>query len=387
MYIGEKQGEYKLTYFPGVVHDGDSSHYELSTNNGKIELIDLHTPKHNRYPADASFTPGGIFGDGKTMNVTIDRPTKVATSSSGVQGIAILADPKLTKTKDRPQVTLTSSTQPPFSSVAPSKAVLYTPGGDLRVFGGFTGQGTVVSGEDITFEGRSVLEPSDEGSVSVFARGDVNLQAIVVSGENSVRSPRAGQYTQTILKAAIDAGRTDITDIKKSVDAVVRQNVKVGNKEYKSLNDYFKEVEGFKHKDIKALVEVALQTNSTRTGASVLLNQTAAQGGSAMRTLAYQDQKFAGLVYAGGSFKVDSNSHSFIVQGALVAFGNSKVADDSSAANATGAYAVPGAQSGSGDIILRGGTVNFTYDPEMLQGYSSIRKSACPILRTYWAAY
>ncbi|MBM3466214.1 MAG: hypothetical protein FJX76_29355 [Armatimonadetes bacterium] len=106
-----------------------------------------------------------------------------------------------------------------------------------------------------------------------------------------------------------------------------------------------------------------------------------------MRTLAYQDQQFYGLVYAGGSFKVDSNSHSFIVQGALVAFGNSKVADDSSAANATGAYAVPGAQSGSGDIILRGGTVNFTYDPEMLQGYSSIRKSACPILRTYWAAY
>ena len=372
-----------LEYFPGVVHDGDTSNdskYEIQGNQNQHVIVERAFP-NKKYTSDQSFTGDSMFST-KSLKISIDRPTSVITSSKNVNGLSILTDPNANM--NRPQVTLSSTKTTP--------GVIYSPGGDLVVAGDITGQGTVVSGGDLTFQGHSVMEPSEEGGVSVFARNSIKLQPIAsnVTGTGTTgisNSSTANSLTQTVLSVADGAlSSVKVTNMERAV-ALVKTSKLPGSSSYKNLESYLR-ANKYNKADVKAIIQLTLQKNiQIATDRRITIRVGAASGGTAMQSLTYQDQQFAGLMYAGRNFEVDAGTHSFMIQGALVAFGNSKVADDNNEANKAGKYAEPGAVTGTGNINLKGHTVNFTYDPDTLSGYFNIRSSGIPVVRSYFASY
>ncbi len=137
----------------------------------------------DRQPGDGPLPPAGDGVRVEAANVTLDgrglqvdpasltlvltRGIAVVASEQGHKGLAIQTDPLVTAMGGWPQVVFQESGQPVLSA------------SDLiRIEGAISGRGAITSGAEVQFQGPSILDSNPGAGVSVYARGDITVEAI-----------------------------------------------------------------------------------------------------------------------------------------------------------------------------------------------------------------
>lgn len=126
----------------------------------------------------------------------------------------------------------------------------------------------------------------------------------------------------------------------------------------------------------------------TTTGASWgtststdLATTTVTDSSGNTKTVTVADQEFLGMIYACGNFSTNMPQTANVsVSGSIVAYGG-----DPSRFNANDSTTFPGA-NGTGNMLFRGKSVTFTYDPTYLGGVYNLFPAG-RLLRSFYASY
>lgn len=103
----------------------------------------------------------------------------------GVTGFAVVADSDaVTLLARRPETNM--------GTVEGESVTLSNDFGNVYLKGKVEGQGSVTSAGDITFQGTSVLEVDPNSAVALYAKGDINLEAIPQEVQSSIISEAVG---------------------------------------------------------------------------------------------------------------------------------------------------------------------------------------------------
>lgn len=113
----------------------------------------------------------GVSVDTAGMALLMSKNVLVEPSENGATSLAVRTDPEVTATARRPTVAF----MPPPGS---TKSPILTASGSVRLEGAVLGSGSVTSENEIIFQGPSVLEADPETGVSLYAKGDITVEAI-----------------------------------------------------------------------------------------------------------------------------------------------------------------------------------------------------------------
>jgi type II secretory pathway pseudopilin PulG len=234
----------------------------------------------------------------------------------GVQGVAIVPESDvLTIDKSRPLVQ--------FTTGGSGDTPVLTSSGQVYVSGEIGGNGSVTAEGDITFQGSSALEVAPDQSVAVYSRNDVILQAIpdpVVSSGGSVTAAVA---------AALSSGSSSTSS--------------------------------------------GPTTGGPGSGTGAAVSGAASGGGPP--PAGYQDQAFAGIIFAGGNFRADLRTGTaypgnFYLRGLLSAYGG-----DPSTGNPGG--------DGDGFVDMTAENAYFTFDPAYIDSLIDMNAPTPLVRSTY----
>lgn len=229
---------------------------------------------------------------------------------SGIKGLAILPEDAVTQSGARPVMEIVKNSQ---------WTPILTGTGNVTVMGSVQGQGAVTAQGNLDFQGSSALQVDPSTSVALYATGNVTLHAIpdpvVTAGGTS-----GG------VAAAVTAGVTSAT----------------------------------------TSVVTSVATSTASSGPTGL----ALGAAPPPTTLSYQDQAFAGIIFAGGNFTADlttgvANPGSFYLRGVLAAYGG-----DPGTQN-------PGqAGTGSGIVDIKAKHSDIKYDSAYINGLLDLMASS-----------
>ncbi len=151
-----------------------------------------HLPTRIDTPAQLD-TSGreAIRPDGEPFEIQFTEDTLVQPSGTAM-GLAVVPDPAVTASKNRPTVVLDV-----LDTTGSEAAPVMTASGNVVLVGELTGEGAVTSEGSITFQGPSALEAQPWHGVAVYAKGDINLTAIpdeVVEGIEEEASSGGGGW-------------------------------------------------------------------------------------------------------------------------------------------------------------------------------------------------
>lgn len=113
----------------------------------------------------------GVAVDPGSLALTISKDVLVEASEGGATGLSIRTDPEITAAARRPMVAFA----PPAGSGRPP---VLTAAGSVCFEGALLGSGSITSEQEIRFQGPSVLEADPQTGVSLYARGDISVEAI-----------------------------------------------------------------------------------------------------------------------------------------------------------------------------------------------------------------
>ena len=235
----------------------------------------------------------------------------VEPGSGGLTGVAIVPESDVL-TVDQ------SRPYVKFSNPSGDSPVL-TSSGQVYVSGEIGGQGSVTAEGDITFQGSSALEVSPDQSVAIYSKQDVILEAIpdpVVSGLGSVVASVTGSLT-----SGSGSGPGPGLGPGSGVGSVL------------------------------------------------------GGGSSPPPSLGYQDQAFAGIIFAGGNFRADlrtgtSNPGEFYLRGLLSSYGGDPATE------------APG-DNGGGQVGLIAENAKFIFDPAYVNNLIDLNAPTPLIRATY----
>jgi type II secretory pathway pseudopilin PulG len=234
----------------------------------------------------------------------------------GVQGVAIVPESDVINIdKSRPLVQFTDN----GSGDTP---VLTSPG-QVYVSGEIGGTGSVTAVGDITFQGSSALEVAPDQSVAVYSQNDVILKAIpdpVVASGGSVTAAVA---------ASLSSGSGSSTS--------------------------------------------GPTTGGPGSGTGAAVSAAASGGGPP--PAGYQDQAFAGIIFAGGDFNADLRTGTaypgnFYLRGLLTAYGGDP-ADENPGGNGIG----------EGKVGMDAENAYFTFDPAYIDNLVDLT-APTPLVRS-----
>lgn len=201
-----------------------------------------------------------------------------------------------------------------FDSSSGDSPVL-TSAGQVYVSGEIGGQGSVTAEGDITFQGSSALEVSPDQSVAIYSKQDVILEAIpdpVVTGLGSVVAAVAGTGSGSGVSSTLGPG----------------------------------------------------------SGPGSVLG-----GGGSLPSLGFQDQAFAGIIFAGGNFRADLRTGTsfpgdFYLRGLLSSYGGDP------------ATQAPG-DNGGGQVGLIAENAKFIFDPAYVNNLIDLNAPTPLVRATY----
>lgn len=243
-------------------------------------------------------------GTGITLNtatLTASVNDKVFVQPNGsVSDFAVLVDPTIVSSEGkRARVNLNSG------PLGGSDAVLTTTG-NLHIDGSTEGYGAITTEKNVTIQGASAVETDPEGSIALYARGDVTITAIPQAVVDLIDVPSG---------AGMGMGMSTSGDL--------------------------------------------LPGGLSPMGMSMSMSMGTPEDAPAPFALTGADVSFAGLVYTQRDFIVNTISSTtrgnFYMRGVLTAFGGDPASD------------APGALPGLGRVRMTTANTRLVYDPSYLQ--------------------
>lgn len=373
---------------------------------------------------------GTIIMDPASMSLLISNNVYV-NANNGFSGLVVRTDDSITD--GRPFVGFVPPGEGQQSSVL-------TASGNITLQGGVMGTGSVTSEGSITFEGPSVLESDPDTGVSLYAQGDINLEAITqVPSSQKVKGALntitgTAQHNHGTEVTAKGMGRENLSsgflvcwkcghwqwectcgsstpdpnptptqtpapDPNNPVSPIdgsptaPDEGGETGQLETptditgpEDVADVILEPDG----DSEAsLAEVTDETTFTPTIPEQLIAGQDTEAYVAKKKaqlkelisrhekVTYADQDISGVIYTWGNFNVNVGTNSLLnITGTVIAYG----------ADPTSSNPTAGSASNRGQINIRAKNVDLTYDPryvkELLGSASDIR-----IKRTLWATW
>ena len=325
--------------------------------NGKpwLEYFDAEFAEGAALPAAGSGTAvttnnittqgRGVEVDTSNLGLLISNNVYVnPTGKGGPTGVAFLTDPALSAAGLRPNVGFV----PPASG---RRASILTAPGSVRVEGAVLGTGSITSEGNISFQGPSIFESDPETGVSIYAKGDITVEALpeaLVQAHEDLAAEvetqvKNGQDPSYVASAT---NRTFTTD-SGQVITVSMANVPPG---------LITDTNTFKIKKADQLEKLL-----TRFG-----------------EIKYADQDLTGVLYTWGDFRSRLENRGVLnITGTLIAYGGNP-------GDTLNPH--PGTVEGKGKIDLQAEGVSLTYDPtylkNLLANLGSIR-----VKRNLWATW
>lgn len=299
----------------------------------------------------------GVMVDPESATLEIRNNVFVNPSESGISSLAVLADPTLTVGGARPGILFA----PPEGS---TKAPILTAPGSIRLEGSASGIGAMTSEGGIHLQGSSLLETDPETGVSLYAKGDITVEAmpVEVATKSSLLTNVVRAYVERggDLGALFDYVTTDSVRGLSSADVSALQAAMsdLNRKQRQRLRKLWDQAAGGRGRDAKAAFVERMRKQLADT------------------TVSSGDQSLTGMLYTWKDFRADLGTARLFLRGVLIAYGGNP--EDESAAGA------PGTEGGT--ISISAGGVELTYDPTYVRDLVGMEGSL-KLRRTLWATY
>lgn len=312
--------------------------------------------------ASTAITGEGFRVDPKTLSVLISNNVYVNPLAEGdVKGLTLRSDPAILEAGLRPVVGFV----PPKGD---QKASVLTATGPVWIQGAVLGSGAVTSESSIRFQGPSILESDPETGVSLYAKGDITLEAIgggIPDGNDEMKPIRRPGKDRPGRggKDRGDDGDDDDDDRDKP------GTPSEGQGQPEDLNP------DAAWQSLRARGLVPEDGASTFTGKKQeQLARLLAKYGD----LDYADQDLTGVIYTWGNFNALLGPRDVLnITGTLIAYGGSPEDPLNPA---------PGTEPGKGRIDLEAGRVGLTYDPSYIRDLMG-NLGTVQLKRSLWATW
>lgn len=217
-------------------------------------------------------------------------------------------------------------------------------GGNIYIKGQLTGTGTVVSGGNVTFEGRSALDATTQVGISMYAKGDITINAVSDTSSVPLVSQSAVSFELFSLYSNYNqSNQGQGEELSKGFAKYAKNRVK-GDDDEGSSGLSYPALSQLSARQVKALAKIY----ATKT-----------------QPIDPKDTTFYGLIYTTKNFKANMNGYTLSINGGLIVNG----------------------PVGEGKIsINNAGGVVFNYDPSYLNLLKTIDTS-CTVRRIFWAAF
>jgi len=335
------------------------------------------------FPEDAELPPAGdgvaastaITGDGfrvdpKTLSVLISNNVYVNPLAEGnVKGLTLRSDSPI----------LDAGLRPVLGFVPPkgdNKASVLTATGPIWIQGAVLGSGAVTSESSIRFQGPSILESDPETGVSLYAKGDIILEAIgggIPDGNDEMKPILQPGKDRPGRGGGNRGGRHDHDhddddhDDDDEDDHEDKPSEGLGDPEELNPN--------------AAAQSLVARGLVSADGASTFTSKKEAQLAGLLAkfgNLDYADQDLTGVIYTWGNFTALLGPNDVLnITGTLIAYGGNPEDPLNPA---------PGTRADKGRIDLEAGRVGLTYDPSyirnLLGSLGTVR-----LKRSLWATW
>ncbi|MCL5774266.1 MAG: hypothetical protein M1536_07820 [Firmicutes bacterium] len=225
--------------------------------------------------------------------------------------------------------------------------------GNIYVKGELTGTGTVVAGGNVTFEGRSALDATPQVGISMYAKGNITINAVSdtsslpLASQSGVSSELLSLYNNYAQNNPVKGGAV-AKNFAKFVKKQVRGDQSGDSGDYEvggsGAGSSYPALSKMGDKQVKALAKIY----ATKT-----------------QPINPKDTVFYGLIYTTKNFNANMNGYTLSINGGLIVNG----------------------ALGEGKISIRNADgVVFNYDPSYLNLLKTIDNS-CTVRRIFWAAF
>ncbi len=315
--------------------------------------------------ASTAIAGEGFRIDPKTLSVLVSNNVYVnPLAEGGVQGLTLRSDPAILEAGLRPVLGFV----PPKGD---QKAPVLTSTGPIWVQGAVMGAGAVTSESSIRFQGPSILESDPETGVSLYAKGDIVLEAIGggIPDEKGDLRPIGMPGLDRPGRGGGDRGKGpgagDDEDDNRYQPGTPSEGD--GRRDEFDLNTALQSLVA------RGLIpEDAASTFSSKKEAQLaaLLDR--------FGDLDYADQDLTGVIYTWGDFTALLGPRDVLnITGTLIAYGGNPEDPLNPA---------PGTAPGKGRIDLEAGRVGLTYDPSYVRNLLANLRSV-RIKRALWATW
>ena len=308
-----------------------------------------------------SSLPNGMHIDRKNMIIYIDNNIQV----TDTKGVSIRTTTEVTK---RSFVAITPASNSLNSSII-------TTAGNIDIEGGLIGSGSLTSEGQITCQGSSIMESDPETGVSMYAKGDINLQEItkVPEGNNKSEDPSSwqidiSQYASENVSGDEDedSGNSPSDDTPdpdeeegEVIDGAPENGVNYGEQEI-SEEEQARRQKAWEDK-MRKIAETASK-------------------------LHYADQDLTGIIYTWGNFNCNvGNKNTLSITGSLIAFGADP--DNKNAkAGSKQEEDENGNLKNSGNITVKAKRFNLTFDSAAYNGIMGVT-GGYTVKRKMWTSW
>ncbi len=314
--------------------------------------------------------PNGMHIDHENMIIYVDNNIQV----TDTKGIAIRTASEVNK---RAFVAITPAANSMNSSII-------TTAGNIDIEGGLIGSGSLTSEGEITCQGASVMEADPETGVSMYAKGDINLQAITKVPEgNNDSDPSSwqidiSQYASESVDGS-DEGNNEDEDSSGGLSGLddEEEGVVIEGKPSNGV-DYGDD-------------QISADEQERRRKAWEAKMKKLADSAKSLR---YVDQDITGIIYTWGNFNCDIGNKALLsITGSIIAFGadpdnKSTKAGTTYELDENGNFILDeeGNRVPRGNINIKARRVNLTFDSTAYNGIMG-STGGYTVKRKMWTAW
>lgn len=296
----------------------------------------------------------GVSVDPGRLTLEITNNVFVTPSEGGATGFAVVTDPAVSDQGVRPAVEFSPSS-------GSARAPVLTASGSVRFEGSANGLGAVTSEGDITFQGPSVLESDPETGVSLYAKGNIQVEQTPTKV-----AQKTGVLTEFVSNYVKAGGNLD-----RLVDAVVSGS-RLSGAAQTAFQTAFSHLSEKEQNKLKGEWTKAVEGDAKKREAFVARLKVAMLD----PTVSGSDQNLTGVLYTWKDFNANLGNGKLNIRGTLIAYGGdpSSATDDAPGTN------------GAGRITIDAKAVHLTYDPSYIQDLVG-NTDQVKVRRTLWATY
>lgn len=271
----DNPGEYKLFYYPDEIKKINARDFVninkrgetvfnkdlIQGNKSAISIIDKITDMHKfSTGSDSLFTIKDAIGvnpeynKGFSVAIYDYDPSSKATEPKFYPSANYRASVKLEKDPSNPKS---------------NPCLLTNTGFNVNIEGELSGQGKVITGGSLSFQGNSILSAGEDHGISIYSQGSVYINPMTGTGGSSdpnsiIKKAFKTYINENGLKSEAGYYKTDTKDYSKLRDNILETVVSKSGSQPKTLNDILTDKDGLNYSTANAqeLVNMMLVKNS-----------------------------------------------------------------------------------------------------------------------------